>query len=214
MLFIILVGAKSVSKGKKGLTTRIFSIICTVLTALIFALAVGVIVNMIVCRAKNKPVSFFGTSFAIVKTPSMQPEIMVGDMILFKTCNYSDVKVGDYIVFVAGDGFGQIKGQNIVHEAIEITSSGIRTKGTNNLVADSDLVTEDNLIGICTYNSAGWGKVFTFISKYGIIIIIALIAVPFIVSQIIKTVKQSKQKGGADFEQDKDKTNDGETDLR
>ena len=76
------------SKGKKGLTTRIFSIICTVLTVLIFALAVGVIVNMIVCRAKNKPVSFFGTSFAIVRTPSMQPEIMVGDMILFKTCNY------------------------------------------------------------------------------------------------------------------------------
>ena len=169
------------------------------LTVLIVALAAAIIINMIYCRARNKPVSFFGSSFAIVQTNSMEPYIMTGDLIIFKTCSYSDVKVGDYIVFKAGDGFGKLKGQSIVHEVIEITEQGIKTQGKNKITnpgPDKDYVTAKNLLGICTYNSAGWGKVFTFISRYGIIFIIALVAVPFIAKQIIKIVKLSKQKEG------------------
>lgn len=181
------------SKGKPPVK-KILSIICTVITALIVALAVIVIINMIYCRAKNKPVSFFGTSFAIVQTNSMEPEIMTGDLIVFHSCSYDEIKVGDYIVFRAGDGFGKLKGQSIVHEAIEITPEGIVTKGVHNNSADTDKVTKSNLLGICTYNSAGWGKFFRFISKYGILIIVAIVAVPFIVQQIIKIVKLSKEK--------------------
>ncbi|MCM1438711.1 MAG: signal peptidase I [Roseburia sp.] len=182
------------SKGKVPVK-KILTIICSVLTAVILALALVVIINMIYCRAKNKPVSFFGTSFAIVQTPSMEPYIMTGDLIVYHSCSYGDVKVGDYIVFTAGEGFTQaLKGQSIVHEAIEITENGIRTQGKNNNTADSGYVTAQNLLGKCTFNSAGWGKFFRFISKYGIFIIIALVAVPFIISQIIKIVKLSKQK--------------------
>lgn len=176
---------------------KIFSIICTVLTALIIALAALIIINMIYCRAKNKPVSFFGTSFAIVQTNSMEPYIMTGDLIVFRSCSYDDVKVGDYIVFIAGDGFGNLKGQSVVHEAIEITEDGIRTKGKNqntNPVADKDFVTENNLLGKCTFNSAGWGVFFRFVSKYGIFIIIAIVLVPFMVTQVIKIVKLARQK--------------------
>ncbi|MDE7256619.1 MAG: signal peptidase I [Clostridia bacterium] len=181
------------SKGKVPVK-KILSIICTVLTALIVSLAALVIINMIYCRAKNKPVSFFGTSFALVQTDSMEPDIMTGDLIVFRSCSYEDIKVGDFIVFTAGDGFGKLKGQSIVHEAREITPDGIVTKGTNNNSEDIDKVTGANLLGICTYNSAGWGKFFRFISKYGIFIIIAVVAIPFIVQQIIKIVKLSKRK--------------------
>lgn len=180
-------------KGQKTVK-KVFSVICTVFTAVVLLLAAAILINMLVCRIKDKPVSFFGTSFAIVQTPSMEPDIMTGDLILIKACDYSDVKVGDYIVFTAGDAFGSLKGKSIVHEAIEITESGIVTQGTNNDNPDDGFVTAKNLIGICTYNSAGWGKVFGFISKYGILIIIALIAVPFAVGQIIKIVKLSRQK--------------------
>lgn len=183
------------SNEKNKPVVKVFSIICTVLTAIILALTAVIIVNMIVCRAQNKPVSFFGTSFAIVQTNSMEPEIKVGDLIVYHSCEYSEVEVGDYIVFVAGEGFDEaIKGQSVVHEAIAITENGITTKGVNNPSADRARVTADNLLGICTFNSAGWGAFFTFLSKYGIILIIALIAIPFIVSQIIKIVKLSKQR--------------------
>lgn len=154
---------------------------------------------MIVCRAQNRPVSFFGTSFAIVQSESMEPTINKGDLILFKSVNYEDLEVGDVIVFSAGDGFGEsMKGQNIVHRVYEITADGIRTWGDNNPSPDKDLVTAGNLIGICTSHSAAWGKIFSFLGKYGIIFVIALIALPIIISQIVKIVRLSKQKDDVD----------------
>lgn len=185
------------SKGKSPVKKAI-SIICTVLTVIIVAFAVGILINMIVCRAKNKPVSFFGTSFAIVQTNSMEPYIMTGDLIVFKSCSINDVKVGDYIVFVAGDGFSKsIRGQSIVHEVIEITEDGIKTQGKNRVTnpgPDKDLVTAKNFLGKCTSNSAGWGRFFRFLSKYGIIIIIAIVVVPFVIKQAMKIAKLSKQR--------------------
>lgn len=173
----------------------ILSIVCTVLTAVVLVVTAVIIVNIVICRVQKKPVSFFGTSFAIVQTNSMEPEIKVGDLIIYHSCKFDDVEVGDYIVFVAGDGFdSEIKGQSVVHEAIAISDSGITTKGVNNPAADKAPVTAENLLGKCTFNSAGWGAFFRFLSKYGIIIIIALIAIPFIVSQILKIIKLSKQR--------------------
>lgn len=184
------------SKEKKP-AKKVLSVICTVLTGLIIVLTAAILINMVVCRAKNKPVSFFGTAFAIVQTPSMEPYIMTGDLIVFKECNFNDVKVGDYIVFTAGDGFpSALKGQSIVHAVIEINGGEITTQGKNTVTnpnPDSDKVTAENLLGVCTYNSAGWGKVFGFIGRYGIFIILAVIALPLIISQILKIVRLSKE---------------------
>lgn len=182
------------SKGKPPVK-KILSIICTVLTVLIIVLAAIVVINMLYCRAKNKPVSFFGRSFAIVQTPSMEPYIMTGDLIVFHSCSYDDIEVGDYIVFVADENFDKrLKGQSIVHEVIDITEDGLVTKGANNSGKDEGFRKAKDILGICTFNSAGWGKVFSFIGKYGIFIIIILVFVPFAVKQIIKIVRLSKNK--------------------
>lgn len=181
------------SKGKPPVK-KILSVICTVLTVLIIVLAAIVVINMLYCRAKNKPVSFFGTSFAIVQTPSMEPYIMTGDLIVFHSCSYDDIEVGDYIVFVADDAFGKMKGQSIVHAVKEITENGIVTQGLHNDKQDEGFREAKDILGICTFNSAGWGKVFSFIGKYGIFIIIILVFVPFAVKQIIKIVRLSKNK--------------------
>ena len=189
------------SNENKKPRAKVLSIICTVLTAIVLVLTAIIVVNIVICRAQKKPVSFFGTSFAIVQTPSMEPEIKVGDLIIYHSCKCNDVKNGDNIVFIAGDGFDtNIKGQSIVHKAMDLIKDengnviSITTKGVNNPAADKAPVTEENLLGKCTFNSAWWGAFFRFLSKYGIIIIIAIIAVPFIVSQILKIVKLSKQR--------------------
>lgn len=189
------------NKGKSPVK-KILSVVCTVLTVLIVLLTVFIIANMIYCRAKNKPVSFFGTSFAIVQTNSMEPEIMTGDLIVFRACNIGDLKVGDNIVFIADENFrSDIQGKSIVHKVVR-TENGIETRGVNNAADDEGFRDESELLGICTFNSAGWGKVFSFFGKYGIIFVIALIAVPFIVRQIIKIVKLSKNKEGEEVAAD------------
>ena len=41
-------------------TKRIFSTVCTVISAVIFVIVALLLVNIIVCRSQNKPVNFFG----------------------------------------------------------------------------------------------------------------------------------------------------------
>lgn len=200
------------SQKEKSKAKRVASVICTVLTAVIFVFAGVLLINMIVCRVQNKPVNFFGTSFAVVQTNSMEPEIMTGDLIVFKKINYAEIEVNDNIVFKADDNFrdgngNSMAGFTIVHKVIAKTQDGLVTEGVNNLKADGGFRTEDEIYGVCVSNSATWGKIFSFLGKYGILIIIALVAVPIIVSQVLKIVKLSKEKNAESEAQ----TNTGET---
>lgn len=186
-------GGGEVAKGGKKLSVKIFSIACTALTAIIIALTCYVVISMIVARAQNRPINLFGTSFAIVQTPSMEPEIMAGDMIFFHGCKFSDIEEGDNIVFIAGESFGAIRGQSVVHKVLSVTPDGLVTKGVNNAKADDEMVTADNFIGICTGNSAFWGAAYAFLMKFGILILIAIVVIPFIIAQIVKIFRLSKQ---------------------
>ncbi len=187
---------------KKEVSTakRVVSVVCTVFSVLIFVFVALMLINMIICRVQNKPVNFFGMSFSVVQTNSMEPEIMTGDLIVFKKVDFSSIKEGDNIVFRADDSFKDGKGNSIagftvVHKVYEVTEEGLVTYGVNNHgVTDGGVRTEGDIYGLCISNSASWGKVFTFLGKYGILIVIFIIAVPIIVTQIIKIIKLSKQK--------------------
>lgn len=187
--------------AKKKITAKkILSVVGTVLSVLLFVLAAFIIIKIIVAKTQGKAVDLFGYSFAIVVTDSMEPDIMVGDMIVYRSCDISDVQVGDYIVFIGGEHFNAAAGKSVVHMAyeIEVNADGeieITTKGINNASQDRDSVTAENLLGICIYNSSGWGSFLTFMSKYGIFILILVVAVPVIVVQTVKIVKLAKGKG-------------------
>ncbi|MGN1060702.1 MAG: signal peptidase I [Candidatus Coproplasma sp.] len=204
-------------KKKETTVKRALSIVCTVISALIFVLVALLLINMIICRTQNKPVNFFGYSFSVVQTNSMEDEIMTGDLIVFKKVDYSSLKVGDNIVFRADENFKDANGQSIagytiVHKIIEVTENGLVTKGVNNFKADDGFRAEADIYGLCVANSAVWGKIFSFLGKYGVLIIIFIIAVPVIVTQTIKIVKLSKQKNkeGAEGE-NQEPQNEGQT---
>ena len=178
---------------------KVLSAVATVFTALIVALTAYVVISIIVARVQNKDVNLFGYSMGIVLTPSMEPEIGVGDLIIFTHNEISEVQAGDDIVFVAGNGFDwAIQGQNVVHRVREVTTENgeisIITYGINNANDDLTPVSAENFVGICIYHSAGWGAFFSFMMRYGVIILIAVVALPFIVKQIIKIVKLSREK--------------------
>lgn len=208
-------------KENKSKAKRIISIICTVISALIFIFVALLIINMVVCRVQNRPVSFFGYSISVVQTDSMEPEIMTGDLIIFKQVDFSTLNVGDTIVFKADDNFKDgagksLEGYTIVHKIMEVTDDGLVTKGVNNFGNDGGLRTANDVYGLCIANSAFWGKIFKFLGEYGILIIIFIVAVPIIVTQIIKLVKYSKEKndegaaGGTGDTLDKTKTPNNE----
>lgn len=186
-------------KIEKLKTKRIISVFLSVISAIIFVLVGLLLVNIIVCRSQNRPVNFFGYSFSVVQTNSMEPEIMTGDLIVFKKVEFSSLKEGDNIVFKADNNFKDgagisLEGYTIVHQIIRVSDKGLITKGVNNFAEDGGFRSEADIYGLCVSNSAGWGKVFTFLGKYGALIIIFIIAVPVIVTQTIKIIKLSKKK--------------------
>ncbi|MGN0812668.1 MAG: signal peptidase I [Candidatus Coproplasma sp.] len=188
-------------KVKQSKAKRVISVILTVISAIILVFVGLLLINMIVCRSQNRPVNFFGYSFSVVQTNSMEDEIMTGDLIVFKQVEYSSLKVGDNIVFKADDNFkdgagNSLEGYTIVHKIISVTADGLVTKGVNNAIEDGGFRTADEVYGLCVSNSAIWGKIFTFFSKFGVLIIIFIIAVPVIISQTVKIVKLSKEKKG------------------
>lgn len=187
---------------------KILKIIAAVLTALIVALTAYVVISIVVARSGGRDVELFGYSMGIVLTPSMEPEIMAGDLIVFTHADISEAQVGDDIVFVAGDGFdAAVRGNNVVHRVREVISSDgvtrqLVTYGINNHGDDASPVTADNFVGICIFHSSWLGAFFRFMINYGVLILIAVIALPFIVGQIIKIIRLSRRndEGGADSE--------------
>lgn len=101
----------------------------------------------------------------IVLTDSMLPKISSGDLIICKTIDPEDVKVGDVISFFDPAGNGT---SVVTHRVIELVEENgeikWRTKGDNNNTEDRKLVPFENLVGIYTESRiVGAGHVAMFL---------------------------------------------------
>lgn len=192
---------------------KTLSVISFVLSVAIFALAITVFVTSVASRAKNGRAEFFGYSFAVVVTDSMSPEIKVGDLIIVKSCNITEMAEGQNAVFIGLSG--TYKDKSIVHRVIgihdvidetsgEITGICLETKGINNSLTDDDYVYADNFIGKEIYHSTALGKIVTFFRNpiNWIFLIVVCALVWFAVKQSIKIVKLAKNKDKAADKQD------------
>ena len=84
----------------------------------------------------------FGIVPYVVLSGSMEPTIDTGSLCFInKNADYEDVKEKDIIAFKLSDG------TLVTHRAIEITETGIVTKGDNNDGANSNQVRKDNFVG-------------------------------------------------------------------
>ena len=171
---------------------KVVSVIITVVTVLMFLMALGILFMGINATKSNKAPSIFGYNYSIVASPSMEPSIMTGDIIVYKNISYSNVNIGDIIVFY----FPQ-DDINVVHRVHDIIDGKIVTKGDNNDFIDPGFVLEENLLGKVSlsipFKSAGRfvinNRSFIFICLIGIF------AMMFITSgfQIITAFKEKKQ---------------------
>jgi signal peptidase len=108
--------------------------------------------------------------FYVVSSESMIPTLMVGDLVVLRNgmdgsgFSFSDLQVGDIIVFHSGDGGGR----TIVHRTVEIYQDDegkqrlVKTKGDNNPVSFELL---DYPIREADY----YGKVISVIPKVGLV---------------------------------------------
>ena len=175
-------------------TRRIFSAVGFAAALILFLAAVVVFISTMRARSENRTPTFFGYSFSIVVTGSMEPEIRVGELLVVKPVGMDEIEVGQDIVFVSLSG--EIAGERVVHRVVEkdTDSEGLyfRTEGINNHgVTDTDKVRAENFVGAAAGHSMFWGKILGFFTHAETMLwlLVLLIVIPFAVKQIIKIVR-------------------------
>lgn len=181
---------------------KILSAVSFFLSAIIFIFALSVFIVTLTARAEGRPAFIFGYSMAIVATGSMTPEINVGDLVFIKSCDISEMEEGQNAVFIGlHDDY---KDKCIVHKVIERIAAddgngnqtvSLRTMGIYNGVADDDLVTAENFLGMEVYHSAALGSVMLFLQNpiNWVYIIVILVATAIVISQIKRIVKAARK---------------------
>ena len=118
----------------KSKTFKKISKVFGIVTSTIMIVCIVFLLYATISYSKTGLVNFFGYSFHTIQSPSMEPDIKVGDLVIVKKVPYSEIDVGDDILFKCEDTTSAVYGKYVVHRVIEKTDTeGVyRTQGVNN----------------------------------------------------------------------------------
>ena len=137
---------------------EIIRILLSIIISIILSLAIYYGVN-----ANGLTTKLYGYTTLIVSSGSMQPELMVGDVIIIKECD--SYNKNDIITFNVDNQY------LVTHRIIEKNENHYITKGDNNNSADDNIVLEEQIEGKLIHNS----KVLKFIYNNWILVILAIV---------------------------------------
>lgn len=126
----------------KKIILRTISGICIV----IVIMAMVLIVMGTVSIRKGKLMNAFGYSYSIVASPSMEPAIKTGAIIISKHLAFEDVEIGDIIIYWSAK-----YNRYIVHRVVNQIDGKLEMKGDNNTAIDEEYVTENNYYGTVVF---------------------------------------------------------------
>jgi signal peptidase len=139
---------------------------------LIFLLAVLIILNVVFALGRQETPSFLGYSVLHIKSGSMEPSIMTGDIIFVRKTDPDDLEAGDVITFrmwVESGGTSMLT--TVTHRILSASGEGeertFTTKGDANNVADAWTVTADQLVGRYVRRSVLLGNIYQFVTAGG-----------------------------------------------
>jgi len=133
--------------SKKKTLTKVFKNFFFILIVFLF---LGVLGNIFVTKANGDTPNIFGIYIFKVETFSMEPTIMVGNLIISqKPKSQDDVKLNDIVTFK------NLNNLTVTHRIVEIVYDdtnniiGYKTKGDNPVNdIDADILTFDRIIAI------------------------------------------------------------------
>ena len=169
---------------------KIFKYLLEALTFILIGLTLYIIIEVVVANVNNRPPRIFGISISYVPTNSMEPEIMPGDYVIYKSVDYGDVKEGDIIVY-----FNNVENKYIIHRVKEIneTENYMIVKGDNNIDIDNYKVTQNDLVGKYI-GKAGILKIFAGgINQVVVYIILFILVLLFITLQVASIIVKAKK---------------------
>lgn len=140
------------------------------------------VITIILNRLSGITPSFFGYSIQRVSSGSMEPELIVGDVILSEEVdNVADLDEGDIITFKGGEQFGNQLVTHRVFKApyIENGATLLQTKGDANELADNPINANQVQFLMIRKLPLLTGLYKFFFSPWGLIIFIGLLLLIF-----------------------------------
>ena len=165
-----------------------------VIGTLLIALELVIIVSIVICKIGGNTPSVFGYRMYVIVSPSMEPEIKVGDMIIAEEYEGQALSVGDVVTYLGREG--EMADKVITHKIVAIDGEKIITRGVANSVADP-AITRDDVLAVMSYKTVVLSTVYRVISTdAGFIVLILLPLIVMIISEIVTLVIQIKKEGG------------------
>ena len=182
---------------KKSKFSKKFKIIKNIINAIILLLAVSFALIICLQRFSDNKISFFNYRIFTVVTGSMEPKYKIGDILIAKEKDPSEIKIGDAISYMAIKD--EIRGNVVTHQVVNITKDEngkylFHSKGLTNLVEDP-VVREEQLYGVVVYKT----KILSFIRKIistdiGMILFVIIPVLYIIVSEMIAFLIEKEEK--------------------
>ena len=104
---------------KNKMLKKIFKIVKSIVNVIVVLLVMSFLLIVCLQRFTNNKISFCDYRIFTVVTGSMEPKYKIGDILIAKERDPSEIKVGDAISYVATRD--EIKGNVVTHEVVNIT---------------------------------------------------------------------------------------------
>lgn len=160
-----------------------FKKILNILTTVLMVSLIVLLVAMFIARASGNSLSIFGFRLYRVATDSMEPTLMVGDVILVRQADGDEIHKDDIISYKAEEGV--MKGNIITHRVILEPEEQdgkwlIQTQGDREGATLDPQITDDQVVGKYVRTMPIISKIYSFFLKpYGLITLIVIILVLF-----------------------------------
>lgn len=195
-------------KVQKIKQNKPLKVIGEILYILLFLIVILMLIVVILQRVTDNSVTIGGFRIFTVATGSMVPKYEVGDVLISKEIDPSEIKVGDDIVYKGKEG--SFNGKVVTHRVISIEEQGgeyhIITQGIANEQADPE-ITDEQVYGKIIYKV----KTLSFISKMvsNIYIFYFFIFIPIAIL-IVKQIRQIATSNEEEDDDDEQETKDVE----
>ena len=172
-----------------------FSALLNALLWAVMAVLLLMVISGIVQRYVGKNANgLFGVGYAVVVSGSMEPNIHVGDMIIYDDHKASEYEVGDVIVYIRNEGTPEE--MLITHRIVEISEDGTKltTRGDANRVSDPEISFQD-VVGRLVWRVPGFGYVADFVRKpLGIVCAAAFLGLLLFGNLLLSGMKRGSRK--------------------
>lgn len=184
---------KASEEQEKTRGYRAFSVIRTVV---IYILSACIIIAAILFATDKSPQkSMFGYRYYVVLTPSMEPELSVGDVVVVKLSNADEINEGDVITFNPSSENDAYLTHRVTQVLEDYQGTGVtcfRTKGDANDTEDSFLIDSSRLIGKEAFHIPGIGYIIRFVQLKWYFVI-PLVIMIFVFLELIKVYLSSNR---------------------